>query len=131
MPAPWLWASVLVTMIASVLDRLVYSQRQPGGQGWLRLYLYLLRHPLQALRDFGWGVWFVTLLLLFFLSPFVIFGAFLLVDHSTSMLYPGCFWPIVVLPPVAVVGFVWGLRKNRMPQTAQRTPEGPAAEPDR
>lgn len=130
MPQPWFYAALLITFTGSELGVLVPSQRQPTRRPWLRLYLYTLRHPVQAVRDFGWGVAFLALLLLVYLSPILGFGLLLLDDHSTSVLLPGYAWISVLFPVVTVVFLELKLSQARRPPSEQQSPEQPTTEGD-
>lgn len=60
MPESWVFAAGLVTMIAGVLDRFVQAQRQTEAGALDRFYLHILRHPLQALREWEWSGVYLT-----------------------------------------------------------------------
>jgi hypothetical protein len=126
----WFLAALLITVIVGVLTRFV----QPEGRDWLRWYLHILRRPRQALHEWTWSLvsMVIATVLRFwlYLIPLVAIGLVVTLEHVPPMLVPGCFWPSMGLPLLAVVSLVRELRKTRTTRTEPPAPGRVATEPN-
>ena len=126
----WFLAALLMTVIVGVLTRCM----QPEGRVRLRWYLRILRRPHQALHEWTWSLVSVVIATVFrfwlYVIPLVAIGLVVTLEHVPPMLVPGCFWPSVGLPLLAVGSLVRELRKTRTTRTAPPAPGRPATEPN-
>jgi hypothetical protein len=126
----WFLAALLITAIVGVLTRFV----QPEGRAWLRWYLHILRRPGQPLHEWTWSLVSVVIAAVLrfwlYLIPLLAIGIVVTLEQVPPMLVPGCFWPSVGLPLLALVSLVRELRKTRTTRTEPPAPGRVATEPN-